>query len=78
MRAKTKGKPTNVEFLAHLMNFSRNGALMQMLVITALEKYAERVVKAPPMEHGLIDGEAWKRTAQEALDALKENYGPSS
>jgi len=68
---------TNTEFVNKLMEYSNNGALMQVFVITAIEKYAE-MVKAEgepkgPVSH-FIDPQAWLRCAEEALAKLEEQY----
>lgn len=77
----SKHKPqTNVEIVTHLMEYSRNGALIQAFVITALEKYASQVVEAGPenFDSGLLSGEAWVRCAQETLGTIERYYGQPS
>ena len=74
MNLPTVDRMTNTEFVVHLMEYSRNGPLMQMFVIDALGKWADRVAASPPIEHGLINGEAWKDCAVELRERLNEKY----
>lgn len=67
---------TNTEFVTNLMEFCPTGALAQLLIIEAIARYADQVAAAPPMEHGLIDGNAWKRTAEYIKGKLDAKYGP--
>lgn len=69
-----KKHKTNVQFVKDLMDFSQNGALTQMFVMDAIGKLADAVAAAPPIEHALIDGVAWKRTAQEIQAKLAEHF----
>jgi hypothetical protein len=46
-------------------------SLMQMFVISALDVYARQILAAEPIEHGLLDGKAWKICAQSMIDELK-------
>lgn len=55
---------TNIEFVTRLMEFSPVGALSQLFIIAAIDNYSKAVAAAPPIEHVLINGEAWKRTAE--------------
>lgn len=59
-----KKPETNVEFVTRLMEFSPTGALSQMFIIAAIDNYSKAVAEDPPIEHSLINGEAWKRTAE--------------
>lgn len=65
-------RKTNTQFIKHLMDFSNNGALMQAFVLTAIEKYAESVIKADPakLDNGFISAGAWIACANEARTAL--------
>lgn len=55
---------TNIDFVTRLMTFSPTGALSQLFIIAAIDNYSKAVAEDPPIEHGLIDGDAWKRTAE--------------
>jgi len=73
---------TNTEFVRRLMEFSSNGAMMQMMVITALEKYADQVLEnrdeiKQQMKNSMIHPEAWIHTAEELKRALDNKYGKS-
>ena len=63
---------TNVEFVTRLMEFSPTGAMSQMFIIAAIDNYSKAVVEAPPIEHGLIDGGAWKRTGEWIQEELEK------
>lgn len=64
----------NTELVAHLMNYSRNGAMMQLVVIEGLRQYCRGVVTAPAGFFGevakMVSEDAWRATCQEYLDAL--------
>jgi len=66
------GRKTNTEFVEHLMEFSRNGALMQLFILTAIEKYAQQVAASDlkAMEGGMISPQAWKACGVEAITEL--------
>jgi len=66
---KTNRKPeTNAAFVKRIMS---QDSLMQMFVISALDVYARQILAAEPIEHGLLDGKAWKICAQSMIDELK-------
>ena len=56
---KTKQK-TNVQFIRHLMETSRHGALMQAFVLEAIERYAVLCSKAgaEAFDSSLLSGAA--------------------
>jgi hypothetical protein len=64
----------NEELLSHLMNFSKHGALMQLVVLDGLRAYSEQVVKAAPGFLGeasnMFSEEGWRGCCQEYLDAM--------
>lgn len=65
---------TNVEFLVDLMESSTTGSLMQAFIIEAIVNYGEQTLQAPPWPESaatFINQDAWKRAAQECLDAIK-------
>ena len=74
----TNERMTNTEFVTDLMEFSPSGILMQIFIVDALGKWADIVARQPPMEHGLIDGEAWKACAIELRERINQHYGTSS
>ncbi len=70
---------TNVQFLTRICNFSTHGALMQMFVIDALTKHADRIVEhaeevKAQMAEGFISGEAWVSVAKELQAELNKKY----
>ena len=63
---------TNTQKVTELMEFSECGGLMQLFVLSAIESYAKAVISQPEgwMEEHLINEEAWKRCAEEAMKCL--------
>jgi hypothetical protein len=70
--AKHKEPKTNVEFVTDLMEFSRFGALAQLFIIDALDKWSKIVADAPPIEHPMVNGTAWKGVAAEIQRKIAE------
>lgn len=68
---------TNEELTARLMRFAKSGAMMQLFILTAIQKYADQCVKAgaATFDSGFLSGEAWIRCAQEALENLDRHLG---
>ena len=66
---------TNTKFMNDLMDFSNHGALMQLFVLSAVEKYAKLVKDLDPeeFEGGIIYGPAWIGCAKEALTKIDEH-----
>lgn len=62
-----KTPETNVALVTRLMEFSPTGALSQMFIIEAIDRYAKQIAKANldqwPENH-IINPVAWKRTAE--------------
>jgi hypothetical protein len=74
------GRPrreTNVEMLTRIMEFSKNGGLMQGFIIHALVEYSAQVARGNPSEfHSpFISGHAWVSCAQELKDELTKHLG---
>lgn len=67
-----KQPQTNVEFIADLMEHSAHGALIQVFVIQALDRYADLVAAAKPedLDTGLVSGHAWHGCALEVQRKL--------
>lgn len=65
---------TNDKFVAHLMNFSRHGALMQVFILEAMRKYADACKAADPatFDSPLLSGKAWHGCAVELAEAFTE------
>lgn len=68
---------TNTEFVNKLMERSKHGALMQLFILTAIEKYAEQVKLATEdkWSSNLIDFGAWQSCAAESLKEVNEHLG---
>lgn len=71
---------SNEEFMIRIMNFSRNGALMQALIIDALTQHSQRVIDneeqlLKDMKDSFISGEAWVATAKELKEEMDKKYG---
>jgi RimJ/RimL family protein N-acetyltransferase len=71
-------KPTNAEFMAWLVEDCSPNPLMQGFVPEAVAKYAEMCLAKPEKfaddQQSVVNGKAWLGVAQEALDAIKQNY----
>jgi hypothetical protein len=70
---RTRKPETNTEFVTRVIDFSRNGALMNAFVIEGLRLYAEQCVKrgAAHFDSGLINGAAWVACAEEYIRELE-------
>ena len=68
---KMKKHETNVELVTRLMEVSPTGAMSQIFIIAAIDNYSKAVAEAPPMEHSMINGDAWKRTAEWLQEELE-------
>lgn len=73
---------TNVEFVADLMEHSRYGAMAQMFVMDALDKWSARIAETPIEElrtqfgeSAMISADAGHRVAQEIQAKLAMKYG---
>lgn len=76
MTKKTRRK-TNTEVLVNLMNFSKNGALMQAFVMNALERQSQMIVLHESKPEGwpdLINWDAWRNCAIELNETLNTHY----
>ena len=75
MTTKTKNLD-NIAFVKEMMTYSQFGALAQMFILDAIAQWSKRVAAAPPIEHPMINGEAWKGVAQEIQRKLNERGRP--
>lgn len=78
----TGRRPTNVDVITEIMEFSRFGALSQMFVIDALSKAARAMADAPPEDfageewkNSFMSPEAWQGVAREIADKLDKHLG---
>jgi hypothetical protein len=74
--AADRAKLTNDKFVAHLMNYSRHGVLMQAFILEAMRKYAEACKAADPMifDSALLNGKAWQGCAVELCEAFEARH----
>lgn len=65
---------TNVQFVRDLMEFSRYGALAQIFVIDALDKWSKKISECDPaqVDSAMINGEAWVGVAKEIQRKIEE------
>ena len=69
-----KRQMTNVELVTHLLEHSKHGALMQIVLMEGFRTYCAAIVQAPDGFLGdaanMFDERTWRATCQEYLDAL--------
>jgi hypothetical protein len=67
-------RPTNVEFITELMEFSDSGPMMQAYVLEALRLYSDSVVQNQDQipENGFVSRRVWVGCAEEVLKRLGE------
>lgn len=63
---------TNVQFVKDIMEFSRYGALAQVFVIDALDKWSKKISEVDPaqVDSAMVNGEAWVGVAKEIQEKL--------
>lgn len=68
---------TNVELVVEMMEYSRYGAVVQLLIVEAIRKYPEAVSQADPatFDSPFINGTVWVAVAEEVRQKMKANYG---
>lgn len=71
-----KKRETNEEFVKRIINFGPTGALQQVFVMQALEKYAQAVAGSTPeaLDTPLVSGKAWHDTAIYIGTELKKHF----
>jgi len=64
---------TNVEFMTRIMEFSKNGAIMQCFIIEAMAHYSKEIKDADlsNWEGGLISPDAWRACSIEILKEIE-------
>jgi hypothetical protein len=73
-RPKPAKRPmTNIEKVTHLMTYSSYGALSQMFVMEALQKWSDIISSASirDVDNGFINPEAWIAVAKEIRERLQ-------
>ena len=58
---------TNQAFIKRIMS---HDILKEAFIIAAIDSYAREIANGAPIEHGFIDGKAWKACAQSVLDDM--------
>jgi hypothetical protein len=71
---------TNVEFVTDLMEYNRFGAMAQLVILEAIERYVDGVIDNEAdvlkgMEGTMIHGPAWVGTCKEIKRKLEERRG---
>ena len=70
-------RTTNIEFITEVMDYSRNGALMQAFILEGIGLYAKDILRMKKKPEGwpdFISFEAWYRCAEEMIEKLDERY----
>jgi hypothetical protein len=65
---------TNIQFVSDMMNNSKFGALAQLFVLDALDKWSKKISECEPaqVDTALISGAAWVGVAQEIQQKINE------
>lgn len=71
------GTPSNVEFLARIMEHAKTGPLMQAVVMHALAYYVGKAAQMPAekFDSAGLSGKAWLECVHELEAALNERLG---
>jgi hypothetical protein len=79
--AKQMRNATNDETLSHLMNFAKSGPIVQLFIMDALAKMANRVAALTDEEaeqqlgsNGFINPIAWRNGAREVKQTLDDHF----
>lgn len=72
-----KNHKSNIELINHLMEFSKYGALMQLLIMDAVKTHAMIIAQASDQEldNPVVSVTAWRGVAIELLEAMIEFQG---
>lgn len=66
---------SNVEFVERIMTFNPYGALVQMMVIEAVARYADECAKTKIADGGMLNPEAWQACAVWIKQEMEKKYG---
>lgn len=69
---------TNEDLMQDLMQFSPRGALCQIFIIQAVQKYVDAIIKAGPNclgEDSMVNSEAWHAVAVDIKQRMDAFYG---
>ena len=66
---------TNTELITKIMDYSKQGALMQPFILQAIAEFSKIVIsRADELpDEGLVDAQAWVRCAKEAKEAIDDH-----
>lgn len=69
-------RKTNVQVVKQMMEFSPYGAMAQVFIMQAIEKYADSCIAAKPeeMTTGFMDGKTWQDIAIDIKRQIAEHY----
>jgi hypothetical protein len=80
-KQKAMRHATNAETLEHLMNWAKSGPIVQLFIMDALGKYADRVGQLTDEQaieqigdNGFISPIAWRNAAREIKTTLDDHY----
>lgn len=75
-RTRKPKPPTNIAFVRDLMEHSNYGALAQLFVLDALDKWSKLIASKTPeeLDTGLVSGEGWKGVAQEIQNKIQGRF----
>jgi hypothetical protein len=76
---KSNFRTDNIKFVKELMENSQCGALSQIIVLCAIEKYCDQVLADKPgiieaMKNNMICGETWVKGCEELKRKVEERY----
>lgn len=69
-------RQTNVQLVKKIMERAPTGALSQAFVLEAVRRYAKQCAEADAeeLDTAWLNGEAWKETAQFALNEINAHF----
>jgi hypothetical protein len=72
-----QGPKSNTEFVRDLMEYSRNGPLIQAFIIQALDRFSKRVAAGKPedFDSAMVSGRAWHDCGAELQEKLNARLG---
>ncbi|WP_121495467.1 hypothetical protein [Pseudomonas aeruginosa] len=66
---------SNLEVVTQLMEYSRSGPLMQVMILQALDQFSSGVLASPKgsLRNGIVSEEAWRACAKEIQQTLSKH-----
>lgn len=65
---------TNIQCVMNMMQCSAYGAIAQLVIMTAIEKYCLIACEERLPENGMINPDAWQGAAKEIIEKLNIHY----